>query len=205
MRVQITEDMWVDVDLSPAQREALGRGESVTVNLFPDLDDAWDLGEISAKNEELLDYAGAGKYGPPFDVGDYQQTKVEVRRHPDGPRVHVAPAGTGPLEFGTNPNVDPKRLAEEMRKYTQERYSYPPRAVDLNVTPEFDPVNHPSHYTEGRSIEPIDAIEDWDLDFNSGQVVKYLSRLGRKGDALEDARKAEFYLKRLISRLEAEE
>lgn len=61
-----------------------------------------------------------------------------------------------------------------------------------------DLVNKPAHYVEGRTHEPIDVIEDWELGYCLGQVIKYVSRAGRKGDALEDLRKAEFYLQRQI-------
>ena len=36
-------------------------------------------------------------------------------------------------------------------------------------------VNSPPHYNQG-NIEVIDAIEDWGLDFNAGNVVKYVAR-----------------------------
>lgn len=58
-----------------------------------------------------------------------------------------------------------------------------------------DIINNPSHYTEGRKHEPIDVINDWGLDFNLGNVVKYISRAGRKDDKLIDLQKAAFYLK----------
>lgn len=45
-------------------------------------------------------------------------------------------------------------------------------------------VNHPSHYAEGRKYEPIDVIEDWELGFNLGNTVKYISRAGRKDDII---------------------
>lgn len=68
-----------------------------------------------------------------------------------------------------------------------------------------DPVNHPSHYTSGK-IETIDFIEDKELNFNLGNVVKYVARNGRKKTAgksiemkaLEDLRKAQWYLTREI-------
>lgn len=62
---------------------------------------------------------------------------------------------------------------------------------------EFDPVANPAHYTEGREIQPIDVIDDWKLDFNEGQVLKYLARW-RKKNGVEDLRKCRFYLDRLI-------
>src|SRR5581483_9234713 len=66
-----------------------------------------------------------------------------------------------------------------------------------------DAVNHPAHYNMG-AIEPIDVIEDWKLGFHAGNVVKYLSRAAHKGHELEDLKKAEFYLRRLIALKEKE-
>jgi hypothetical protein len=66
------------------------------------------------------------------------------------------------------------------------------------VANAFDPVERPSHYAEGRKYEPIDVIEDWGLDFHTGNALKYISRAGRKGDLVEDVRKAIWYLKRSI-------
>ena len=58
-------------------------------------------------------------------------------------------------------------------------------------------VNHPPHYNQG-SIEVIDAIEDWGLDFNGGNVVKYVARHQHKTEPLEDLKKARWYLDRII-------
>ena len=66
---------------------------------------------------------------------------------------------------------------------------------------DFDPVNHPSHYCEGRKYEPIDVIEDWKLDFLTGNALKYISRAGRKNDESEDLEKAVFYLNRRIKQI----
>lgn len=60
-------------------------------------------------------------------------------------------------------------------------------------------VDHPPHYTRG-GIETIDAIEAWGLGFHLGNAVKYISRAGHKGDALEDLKKARWYLDREIAR-----
>lgn len=67
---------------------------------------------------------------------------------------------------------------------------------------EFDDVSHPSHYTKGRKYEPRLVIEDWGLGFYLGNVVKYISRAGRKGDAVEDLKKARQYLDWEIEKLE---
>ncbi len=60
-------------------------------------------------------------------------------------------------------------------------------------------VDHPPHYTRG-GLETIDAIEAWQLNFHLGNAVKYISRAGHKGDAVEDLKKARWYLDREIAR-----
>lgn len=68
-----------------------------------------------------------------------------------------------------------------------------------------DNINHPSHYTSGK-IETIDFIEDKELNFNLGNVIKYVARAGRKKSkgksvdlkALEDLKKAQWYIQREI-------
>lgn len=72
-----------------------------------------------------------------------------------------------------------------------------------------DPVNHPSHYTQG-SQEAIITIEEAiknaptvDTGFLHGQVLKYLLRLWNKQSPKQDAQKARWYLNRLIDKLEA--
>lgn len=67
-----------------------------------------------------------------------------------------------------------------------------------------DKVAHPSHYVEGRKYEPKDVIRDWQLNYNLGCVVKYVSRAGRKDDILQDLRKARQYLTFEIEALEEE-
>lgn len=64
-------------------------------------------------------------------------------------------------------------------------------------------VDHPKHYNTGK-FEVIDVIEDWQLDFHIGNVVKYVSRAGRKSDdtEIQDLKKALWYLKRRIEILE---
>jgi len=54
-------------------------------------------------------------------------------------------------------------------------------------------VNHPAHYNKGR-IEVIDFIEDQQLGFHLGNVVKYVAR----NRELVDLQKAAWYLQRAI-------
>lgn len=58
-------------------------------------------------------------------------------------------------------------------------------------------VNHPAHYNSGK-IEVIDYIEDQQLDFCLGNVIKYVSRAGKKDPQKkqEDLEKALWYLER---------
>ncbi len=66
-----------------------------------------------------------------------------------------------------------------------------------------DAVHHPAHYTVGRRFETIDVLEDWFPDNPwLWNAVKYLSRCGRKGDAVEDCQKAVFYIQRYARLLE---
>ena len=63
-----------------------------------------------------------------------------------------------------------------------------------------DNVNHPPHYKAG-GIETIDFIEAKSLNYNLGNVVKYITRADHKGSKLEDLQKAQWYLAREINNL----
>ncbi len=83
--------------------------------------------------------------------------------------------------------------------------------VESNSNPENvsqgknDPVNHPSHYTDGK-IEVIDFILDKKLNFTRGNAVKYISRAGKKNTEkeIEDLQKAAWYINREIQRLQGD-
>jgi hypothetical protein len=67
-------------------------------------------------------------------------------------------------------------------------------------------VNNPEHYHPG-TYEAIKVINAWGLGFCLGNVVKYLSRAGRKtgSSALEDLKKAAWYLNHEIQDMEERE
>lgn len=67
---------------------------------------------------------------------------------------------------------------------------------DMPITEE--KVNHPSHY-QGNTFEVIDIIEDFNLGFCLGNAIKYILRAGKKGDRMEDLRKAIWYIEREMS------
>ena len=69
-----------------------------------------------------------------------------------------------------------------------------------------DPVNRPSHYTAG-GIECIDAIKasmstEAFLGFLKGNVQKYMWRYEKKVAQVEDLKKAQWYLSKLIEEQE---
>lgn len=63
-----------------------------------------------------------------------------------------------------------------------------------------DAVNHPAHYTN-YPVEVIVLTEC--MNFNRGNVVKYVARAGLKSKdtELEDLEKARFYIQREIERV----
>lgn len=73
--------------------------------------------------------------------------------------------------------------------------------MEENIEKEL--VNHPQHYNFGQ-YEVIDVINDWSLNFNLGNVVKYIARAGIKSSdtLIEDLQKAKFYLDYEIKRLQ---
>jgi hypothetical protein len=72
--------------------------------------------------------------------------------------------------------------------------------AELNVAEKkLDLVNRPPHYTDG-GIDTLKFIEAKDLNYRLGNVVKYISRTGKKvdSDPIQDLEKARFYLEREI-------
>lgn len=67
-----------------------------------------------------------------------------------------------------------------------------------------DPVNHPSHYGGDTPHEVIKCLFAWGLESDAllWNTVKYIARAGKKGPALEDLKKARFYLDRRIQEME---
>lgn len=63
-----------------------------------------------------------------------------------------------------------------------------------------DPVNHPEHYVKASvtvNLEPIQLCECY--DFCLGNAIKYILRAPYKGNALQDMKKAKWYLERELS------
>lgn len=108
--------------------------------------------------------------------------------HPHKADSKYDPAGAGinPTKTGYYGATAIEATMKAQRKHNTERS----KEVD------HDPINSPSHYTQG--IECADYIESHGMDFFQGNAVKYLTRFRHKGSPVEDLKKAEWYLKRLI-------
>jgi len=63
-------------------------------------------------------------------------------------------------------------------------------------------VNHPKHYGGDDIYETIKVIDAWQLNFNLGNCIKYISRADKKDSTIQDLKKAKWYLEREISKLE---
>lgn len=105
------------------------------------------------------------------------------------------------------PNGDGEITSYRLHRDINSRASHDRLEQDLNECIGQDVVNHPSHYTKG-SIECIDAIDSATTGKSGieavcvANVIKYLWRYEEK-NGLEDVKKAQWYLNKLISELES--
>ena len=74
---------------------------------------------------------------------------------------------------------------------------------DITTKKQYDNIQNPKHYTSSK-IEVIEYIEDKQLGFCLGNVIRYVSRAGKKDKdkEVEDLKKAKWYLERRILELE---
>ena len=86
---------------------------------------------------------------------------------------------------------------------------YEPHGEKIEDHPPYDDrVNHPSHYTNGSQEaivtieEAIDGAPSVQTGMLQAQVLKYLLRVWYKDNPLEDLKKAQWYLNRLIEKLQ---
>lgn len=80
---------------------------------------------------------------------------------------------------------------------------YTNKMNSISEAAKIDMVNHPQHYKTGK-IECIDCISavvnmyDGEQAYDVGQVIKYLYRAPTKQNFMQDLKKAQWYLNRLI-------
>lgn len=118
--------------------------------------------------------------------------------------IEIVPDGT-PLSDGTVAPAEPVPVPPSSVSAPEPSPAPLTAPMTWRESPDPDgPVARPAHYSEGRSHEPIDVIEDWGLGFHLGNAVKYIARCGRKEgeDPSECLRKAVWYLEREIARRE---
>lgn len=196
--------------LSDGDMNRLKAGRPVTLNLWPpdeamshdahelyfdDVEQARKLQEhmdeqILEQGEKAREYVNERR-GSEYAVPEAFWRKVEEdRRKGYWPEVKRG--------YASHVNEAVVQEMFERQAKREPKYNYPKEGFEP-VEAEFDPVDRPSHYTEGREIEPIDVIDDWDLDFYEGQVLKYIARRKKKGRQLEDTKKAKFYMDRLVA------
>lgn len=90
---------------------------------------------------------------------------------------------------------------------TPEEWNEAHRRMADSFHNQVDDVNQPAHYNVG-NIETIDYIVDvlgeYDaIHYCHGNILKYLgSRLWSKGNPVKDARKAAWYLEKMITLME---
>lgn len=123
----------------------------------------------------------------------------EVVRGPDGVcrcrGCHAAVEAEKP-ERGADSVNQLKRHANPLNLYDQ-LVPDAPCISELGLKP--DPINHPKHYTSHPSgIECIQITEH--MGFCLGNAVKYIWRADLKADAIEDLKKARWYIDRELAR-----
>ena len=58
-----------------------------------------------------------------------------------------------------------------------------------------------AHYKTEKNIEAIDIIDAYNLNFNLGNVVKYVCRCNYKGSKKSDLEKALYYIQRELKQI----
>lgn len=106
------------------------------------------------------------------------------------------------MEKGANEKME-EFLNKEDKPTNIVEHPYDIAIEELKKKQKEDMVNSPKHYTFGK-YEVIDIIDDWQLEFYEGQVIKYVARAKHKGNELQDLKKAQFYLNRLIKKMESD-
>ena len=121
------------------------------------------------------------------------KVKGKTRGEPLFKKKETAPIRVPLVAMGSLDEAYDKTTRADDLMYDDMGYS--PHATVIRTASQDDPVNHPSHYTVG-GIETIDFIEAKGLNYNLGNVVKYITRSDYKGNKHQDLQKALWYLNR---------
>jgi hypothetical protein len=112
------------------------------------------------------------------------------------PTIPAVPLTTLTTRESISTMLEPTYRGKILMQAPERMMEVSKKVFKVSATP--DSINHPAHYTAG-GIETIDFIEAKKLNYNLGNVIKYLTRADYKGNKLEDLRKAQWYLTREIN------
>ena len=131
-----------------------------------------------------------------------QQILAYAKDHPTAKPADIAKALTCSVNYVYAVQWKAKQKALKKPKGWRTLVNSPNRPIQQieMFEPKADPVNHPAHYKVG-GIETIDFIEAKKLNYNIGNVIKYLTRADHKGSRKQDLQKALWYLNRELSSL----
>tara|TARA_Y100000592_G_scaffold86765_1_gene140466 strand:+ start:9891 stop:10160 length:270 start_codon:yes stop_codon:yes gene_type:complete len=73
--------------------------------------------------------------------------------------------------------------------------------MEIKKTEKYEAVDKPLHYQSKQGFQVVDIIEAYNLNFNLGNVLKYVCRAGNKPNEgrSKDLRKALWYLHREVN------
>lgn len=146
--------------------------------------DIWDL-FLPVRPHNAL------KAGDIHTIGDLvQRTRLDLLKMPNMGKKSINVIEEALNEIGLSLGMKTHKLLATIT--TDKPLS---ELVKDSATP--DMVNSPPHYKSG-GIETIDFIEAKNLNYNLGNVVKYITRADLKGNRKQDLNKAMWYLQREI-------
>jgi hypothetical protein len=179
-----------------------------------------ELAKAKTKAQQIREYIAANPNATPTQVAEamgvnrqYIYTvmyKVKDKARKGAPLKRKGAKKLGRPRKVTEASENLKRLVDEYKQAKATKKDGDWKQLGLfssntSVTPKIrmegnraDPVNHPAHYKVG-GIETIDFIEAKKLNYNIGNVVKYLTRADHKGNRKQDLEKAKWYLERELS------
>ena len=143
----------------------------------------------NSKSQKIRDYIAANPNATPPETAKATGTTLALVHHV---RRTLGYKAKPRLKANTKPKIMIARRKKE------EVIATLPASVEKQLK-TIDNVNHPSHYKVG-GIETIDFIEAKQLNYNLGNVIKYITRADHKGNTYEDLCKARWYLNREISK-----
>lgn len=165
---------------------------------------------VKSKAQEIRNYVAANPNAKPKDIAkaigvglSYVYTVMwTAKKKAAKKRITITATQAALAQKAGVPLMEYAKSLIEAKKKKFERV---PKMLDNNMQiemfePASDPVNHPAHYKVG-GVETIDFIEAKKLNYNIGNVVKYLTRADHKGNRKQDLEKALWYLTREINSL----